>query len=188
MSEADIQQEYLVIEKSRKNPAAFAELYERYFARIFNYILRQTGEEELAADICSTVFLKALSNLKKFEFRGIPFSAWLYKIASNEVKKYYRKHNRVKVFSIEEHMVKDLVQDATDNGSEEKINRMLDYLKELPTEMLEVLELRFFESKDFKEIAYILDMTESGAKMRTYRALDKMRVKFNLTIKYDGKT
>jgi RNA polymerase sigma-70 factor (ECF subfamily) len=53
--------------------------------------------------------------------------------------------------------------------------------------MLEVLELRFFEDKDFKEIAFILDITESGAKMRTYRALDRLRTKFNLSIKYDGK-
>ena len=60
-------------------------------------------------------------------------------------------------------------------------------MKELPTDMLEVLELRFFEDKDFKEIAFILEITESGAKMRTYRALDRLRTKFNLSIKYDGK-
>jgi RNA polymerase sigma-70 factor (ECF subfamily) len=58
---------------------------------------------------------------------------------------------------------------------------------ELPTDMLEVLQLRFFEDKDFHEIAFILDITESGAKMRTYRALDQLRKKFNLKIKYDGK-
>ena len=64
---------------------------------------------------------------------------------------------------------------------------MLNYLKDLPTDMLEVLELRFFEDKDFKEIAFILDISESGAKMRTYRALDRLRKNFNLKIKYDGK-
>ena len=63
----------------------------------------------------------------------------------------------------------------------------MEYLKELPTDMLRVLELRFFEDKDFKEIAFILDITESGAKMRTYRALDRLRKKFKLRIKYDGK-
>jgi RNA polymerase sigma-70 factor (ECF subfamily) len=69
---------------------------------------------------------------------------------------------------------------------EDQLQRMLKYLKELPTDMLEVLMLRFFEDKDFKEIAYILGITESGAKMRTYRALDKMRKKFNLKLKYNG--
>ena len=53
--------------------------------------------------------------------------------------------------------------------------------------MLEVLQLRFFEDKDFAEIAFILDISESGAKMRTYRALDRLRKNFNLQIKYDGK-
>ena len=52
--------------------------------------------------------------------------------------------------------------------------------------MVQVLELRFFEDKDFKEIAFILDITESGAKMRTYRALDRLRQQFNLRVKYDG--
>jgi RNA polymerase sigma-70 factor (ECF subfamily) len=55
-------------------------------------------------------------------------------------------------------------------------------MNELPTEMIQVLELRFFEDKDFKEIAFILDMTESGAKMRTYRAIDKLRTNFNLKV------
>ena len=58
-------------------------------------------------------------------------------------------------------------------------------MKDLPTDMLQVLELRFFEDKDFKEIAFILEMTESGAKMRTYRALDKLRRHFNIKVKYD---
>ena len=57
-------------------------------------------------------------------------------------------------------------------------------MQELPTDMLEVLQLRFFEDKDFKEIAFILEITESGAKMRTYRALDKLRKKFNMKIRY----
>jgi RNA polymerase sigma-70 factor (ECF subfamily) len=63
----------------------------------------------------------------------------------------------------------------------------LNYMVDLPTEMLDVLQLRFFEDKDFKEIAFILDITESGAKMRTYRALDQLRKKFNIKIKYDGR-
>ncbi|MCS6974277.1 MAG: sigma-70 family RNA polymerase sigma factor, partial [Cyclobacteriaceae bacterium] len=82
--------------------------------------------------------------------------------------------------------IKELIELGTDDWDEELLQRMLTYLKDLPTEMLEVLELRFFEDKDFKEIAYILGITESGAKMRTYRALDRLRKKFNLKIKYDG--
>jgi len=186
MSEDDIRKEQEIIERSKKNPQAFGELYEKYFDRIFNYILRQTDNDELTGDLCSQTFVNALNNLGKYEFRGFPFSAWLYKIAGNEVNKHYRKNKGKKIFSIEELKVRELVEQTSDTWDEELINRVIRYMNELPTDMIQVLELRFFEDKDFKEIAFILDMTESGAKMRTYRALDKLRTNFNLKVKYDG--
>ncbi len=187
MSEAELRQEYQILQRSKKDPKAFGMLYEKHFDRIFNFIYRQTDDEDLTSDLCSQTFLIALNNLDKYEFRGVPFSAWLYKIASNEVNKHYRKLKHDKVFSIEEMRVRELMEMANEGWDEELIQQLLRYLKELPTEMLEVLELRFFEDKDFKEIAFILDITESGAKMRTYRALDRLRKNFNLRIKYDGK-
>ncbi len=187
MSEAEILQEYSILDLAKKNPQAFGELYEKYFDRIFNFVYRQTDDEDLTADLTSQTFLIALKNVTRYQFRGVPFSAWLYKIASNEINKHYRKKNQTKVFSIEEMRIRELIKQADEEYSEEMINRLMNYLKELPTEMLQVLELRFFEDKDFKEIAFILDVTESGAKMRTYRALDRLRKYFNLRIKYDGK-
>jgi RNA polymerase sigma-70 factor, ECF subfamily len=186
MTEDEIRKEEQVIERSKKDPRAFGELYEKYFDRIFNYILRQTDDEELAGDLCSQTFVNALNNINRYEFRGFPFSAWLYKIAGNEVNKHYRKNKGNKIFSIEELKVRELVEQGVDDWDEELITRLLKYMNELPTDMIQVLELRFFEDKDFKEIAFILDMTESGAKMRTYRALDKLRSNFNLKVKYDG--
>jgi RNA polymerase sigma-70 factor (ECF subfamily) len=187
MSEDEIRLEYEILQRSKKNPKAFGELYEKHFDRIFNFVYRQTDDEDLTADLCSQTFLIALKNIDRYEFRGIPFSAWLYKIASNEVNKHYRKRKQVKVFSIEEERVRALMEQANEDWDDDLIRRLLQYLKELPTDMLQILELRFFEDKDFKEIAYILDITESGAKMRTYRALDRLRKNFNLRIKYDGK-
>jgi len=186
MTEDEIRKEQTIIERSKKDPQAFGELYEKYFDRIFNYILRQTDNDELTGDLCSQTFVNALNNLGKYEFRGFPFSAWLYKIAGNEVNKHYRKNKGKKIFSIEELKVRELVEQTTESWDEELINRVIHYMNELPTDMIQVLELRFFEDKDFKEIAFILDMTESGAKMRTYRALDKLRTNFNLKVKYDG--
>lgn len=178
MTEKEIRQEYSILERSKRDNKAFGELYEKYYDRIFNFIYRQTDDEDLTADLCSQTFLNALKNINKFEYRGVPVSAWFYRIASNEVNKHYRKIKRDKVFSLEEVKVKELVELGEEGWSEEMIQQMLDYLKDLPTDMLEVLELRFFEEKDFKEIAFILDITESGAKMRTYRALDKLRKQF----------
>jgi RNA polymerase sigma-70 factor (ECF subfamily) len=128
-----------------------------------------------------------LKNLNRYEFRGVPVSAWFYKIAGNEVNKHFRKTRKQKVFSLEEVRVRELIEQENEGYGEERIRQLMEFMNDLPTDMLEVLELRFFEEKDFKEISFILDITESGAKMRAYRALDKLRRKFHLRIKYDGK-
>jgi RNA polymerase sigma-70 factor (ECF subfamily) len=187
MSEEEIRQEYEVIDRSKKNPAAFGQLYEKYFDRIFNFIYTQTDNEDLTADLCSQTFLIALGNVHKFEFRGVPVSAWFYRIASNEVNRHFRKVKSQKTFSLEEVRLRELFLREEEDYSEEVMIRLLGLMKDLPGDMLEVLQLRFFEDKDFKEIAFILDITESGAKMRTYRALDRLRKNFNVRIKYDGK-
>ncbi|HZX73607.1 MAG TPA: sigma-70 family RNA polymerase sigma factor [Cyclobacteriaceae bacterium] len=181
----EIQAEYAILEQSRKDPAQFGLLYKKYFDRIFNFIYRQTDDEDLTADLCSQTFLNALGYIDKYDFRGLPISAWFYKIASNEVKRHYKKANRTQVFSIEEVRLREIFDQSDDDWDDETVERLLNYLQELPAEMLEVLELRFFEDKDFKEIAFILDISESGAKMRAYRALDSLRKNFNLKIKYE---
>ena len=185
MTEGELEKERIIIERSRNDPRAFGELYEKYFDRIFNYLYRQTDDEELAGDLCSQTFISALSNLPRFEFRGVPFSAWLYKIASNEVNKHYRKNKSKKVFSLEEVRIRELMESSDVEWDDDQVQQLLNFMKDLPTDMLNVLELRFFEDKDFKEIAFILDITESGAKMRTYRALDKLRRNFNIKVRYD---
>jgi RNA polymerase sigma-70 factor, ECF subfamily len=185
MTDAELDREREIIERSKKDPRVFGELYEKYFDRIFNYIYRQTDDEELAGDLCSQTFINALNHLPSYEFRGVPFSAWLYRIAGNEINKHYRKNKRKQVFSIEELKVKELMERSDEAWDEELVQKLINFMKDLPTDMLKVLELRFFEDKDFKEIAFILDMTESGAKMRTYRALDKLRKNFNIKVRYE---
>ncbi len=187
MRDDEVREENEIVERSKRNPQAFGELYERYFERIFYFALRQTGDEELAGDLASQTFVNALHHIPRYQFRGLPFSAWLYRIATNEINKHYRKMRGKKIFSIEEIRIRELVEQASPGPGgwdEELIHRLITYLNDLPTEMLQVLELRFFEDKDFREIAFILDITESGAKMRTYRALDQLRKHFNIKLKY----
>src|SRR6187397_754917 len=119
MSEEEIKSEYEILQRSKKDPKAFGELYERHFDRIFNYIYRQTDDEDLTADLCSQTFMIALKNIDRYQFRGVPFSAWLYKIASNEVNKHYRKEKQTKVFSIEEVRIIELMKQADEEYSEE---------------------------------------------------------------------
>ncbi len=181
MSEGAIVAEQELVLNAQRDEQAFAMLYDRYFEGIFGFVYRRTDDEALTSDLVSQVFLKALQNIKKYEYRGLPFSAWLYRIASNEINRYFRKHNKVKVFSLEEGRVAELIDEADENN-EEKIALLMTCLKELSTSVMEVLELRFFEEKSFKEIAFILEITESGAKMRTYRALEKLKDQFDIKI------
>src|ERR1044071_4957661 len=134
MSEDEIRLEYEVLERSKADPRAFGVLYEKYFDRIFNFIYRQTDDEDLTADLSSQTFLNALRHIGRYEFRGCAFSAWLYKIATNEVNKHYRKQKKEKVFSIEEIRIRELIDQADVEWDEDLIGRLMGYLKDLPTE------------------------------------------------------
>ena len=182
MTDEEILSEQEMVKAAQDNAEAFGLLYDRYFSSIFGFIYRRTDSESLAGDLTSQTFYKALKGLKKYTFRGLPFSAWLYRIASNEVNKYYRGQKMNKVFSLEEERVRELVGEDHEQGPEEKIQLLIKFLSQLPTEMMEAIELRFFEGKGFKEIAFILDISESAAKMRTYRALEKLKEQFAIKL------
>ena len=186
MSDEEIKHEYEILQKARKNPKAFGELYEKYFDRIFNYVYRQTEDEDLTADLCSQTFLLALKNIDKYEFRGVPFSAWLYRIALNEVQGYYRNTKKERVVQFSEEALLLLRKDLhpTDNQDEEENNEplLLRCLEQLNKEDMVWIELRFFENRSFREIAAIQQVTENNAKLKTYRILEKLR-KFVLTRK-----
>lgn len=183
MSEEEIASEQEIVEASKKDPRVFGKLYDKYFEGIFSFIYRRTENEELTSDLASQTFLKALQNIKKYEYRGLPFSAWLYRIASNEVNRFYNKKKRDKVFSLEEERVFELFELEDTEFSEEQIQLLITTLKQLPTETIEILELRFFEGKSFKEISFILNIGESGAKMRLYRAVEKLKTNFKVNWK-----
>jgi len=180
MTDGEIKDEHAIVEQAKRNPQAFGQLYDKYFEGIFGFVYRRTDDENLAADLTSQTFLKALQNLKRYEFRGLPFSAWLYRIAANEVNKHYNKRKRTPIFSLEEERIIEILEQQEHQFSQEQIELLVRVLNELPTQTMEVIEMRFFEGKNFSEIAYILNIGESGAKMRLYRALDKIRDNLNL--------
>ena len=184
MTEDQIAEEQKIDEAAKTDARSFAGIYDRYFEQIFNFILRRTDDEALTDDLTSQTFLKALQSLKKYEFRGLPFSAWLYRIASNEVNKHYNKNKRKRVFSLEEERLFEIIE--TEDGNPEldgQINTLINTLNDLPTDVMEVLELRFFEERSFKEISFILNISESGAKMRLYRAIEKLKKYFTVNWK-----
>ena len=169
--------EWEEVQAAQRNPARFQPLYERYYDPIFRFVFRRVGSEQLTADLCSQVFLKAMQRLSKYEYRGVPFSAWLYRIASNEVTQHFRQHQKNRVVSVEEGQVADLADEMEDVDSDLLLDQLSGVLDELKETDLQLIELRFFEQRPFKEIADILGITESNAKVKTYRILEKLKRK-----------
>lgn len=181
MTDQELAEEQRIVEQAKRDPQAFGKLYDAYFEDIFSFILRRTDDEALSADLSSQTFLKALQNLRKYENKGVPFSAWLYRIASNEVNKNFNKKKKKRLFSLEEERFLEIIDRGNEQEfSEQQINLLTETLSELPTDAMEVLELRFFEERSFKEISFILNIGESGAKMRLYRAVEKLKKHFNV--------
>ena len=185
VSEEAMQEEWAVIRAAQKDPALFRPLYDRYFERIFRFIYRRTASENLSADICSQVFLKAMQQLKKYQFKGVPFSAWLYRIASNEIAQYFRNTQKSRVISLETSHLNDLIDEIDSHGNENYKNALIQALDELKVSDVQLVEMRFFEQRPFKEIAEIIGITESNAKVKTYRILEKLK-KIILRIHSEG--
>lgn len=165
-----------VIAAAKKNPARFAPLYNKYYKPIFIYIFKKLKDEELTADITSRVFLKALLNLDKYQDRGFPFSSWLYKIAGNEVNMHFRKANKKQQVELNEKDLKVLMDEVElSPNQEDQLETLINALNQLPLEVSELIDMRFFEKRSFKEMGEILGTSEGNAKIKTYRALDKLK-------------
>jgi RNA polymerase sigma-70 factor (ECF subfamily) len=166
-----------LIAKAKKDRNAFSALYDRYFEQIYLFIFKRVGDESAAGDICQDAMLKAMFNIHKYEDRGIPFGAWLYRIASNEVNLYFRKQKKMFYVEIQEKHVKDLMQEIEVGKieKEEDQERLIEMLSVIKPEYAEIIDLRFFMQYSFKEIAEFYNITEANAKMRLYRILDKLK-------------
>lgn len=177
VSEEAVLGEWVEIQAAQQDPALFRPLYDRYFEPIFRFVFRRTADEELAADLCSQVFLKAMQKLNTYHYRGVPFSSWLFKIASNEISQYYRQFQKNRVVSAEDMDLTGMVEEMAEEDSELHRNNLAKVLDTLDEKDLQLIEMRFFEQRPFKEIADVLGMTESNAKVKTYRILERLKSK-----------
>ncbi len=163
------------VEAAKADPARFNVLYDNYYKSIFVFVYRRTGNEELSADITSQVFLKALINIKKYEFKGVPFSAWLFRIAFNEVNMYFRKNNANRVVSLDQSCIIQIAAEVLEDDNTQAQQRMMTALKQLDSDDIQLIELRFFEKRSFAEVGEITGITENNAKVKVYRILDKLK-------------
>jgi len=174
-NETELRQELQEIAAAKADSARFDVLYERYYKSIFVFVYRRTGNEELTADLTSHVFLKALINIKKYQFKGVPFSAWLFRIAFNEINMYFRKNNVDRIVSLEQNNIQHIAQEVELEDNTAMQQKMMLALKQLNSDDIQLIELRFFEKHSFAEVGQIIGITENNAKVKVYRILDKLK-------------
>jgi RNA polymerase sigma-70 factor, ECF subfamily len=171
-----LEQELQVIEASKNDAEAFWPLYEKYHEPIFRYVYQRCDDKDAAFDITQQVFVKALINLSRYVFKGVPFSSWLYRIAKSEVYKAIESNMVHRTLNIDVDNLKDILQEADADVSlihkEKSLTKCLGQLPELDVQLI---EMRFFENRAFKEIGQILEMTENNAKVKVYRILGKLK-------------
>ena len=166
-----------LVAEAKKNRNAFAVIYEKYFEKIYVFVYKRLGDEDAAGDVTQEAMLKAMHNISKYEDRGIPFTAWLYRIASNEVNLFFRAKKKNFTVEIEEKHVRNILDDCKmgDSMSLEDQEKLVEALNKMEPEHAEIVDLRFFMQYSFKEIADFYNITEANAKMRLYRILDKVK-------------
>lgn len=176
-TEVQLNDELVIIEAAKKNPAHFAPLYNKYYKQIFNYLYQRMDCKETAFDITSQVFLKALSNLQNYQFKGVPFASWLYRIAYNEMMLVYRNLKDKRAVNADIGDLKFICEETNEPFFEEYIPIIKKLITELDEEDLILVEMRFFEKRPFKEIAEILNTTEGNAKVKMFRVIEKLKIK-----------
>ena len=166
--------ERLLIEAAQRDPARFADLYENNFERVYAYIARRMGNRAETEDLTSEVFHQALANLKRFEWRGIPFAAWLFRIAANLISDRWQKSGR----EVCDDAGLEFAQSSPAEIEEvERRATLFRLVNTLPTEQQRVVVLRFVEQKSIKEVAQEIRKTEGAVKQLQFRALSNLRAR-----------
>ena len=164
----------LLVEAAQKDPARFAELYEINFERVYAFVARRVGNRDAAEDLTSEVFHKALANLRRFEWRGAPFAAWLFRIATNAIAD--RAQRAGKELAVDD-PPETRVDATADIGLEEVEHQaqLFRSVEKLPADQRRVIAMRFAEEKSIREIAQELGRTEGAVKQLQFRGLQNLR-------------
>lgn len=171
-----LEKELSIIEAAKKDHRKFGPLYERYFKQIYLFVLKRVHDQDLCGDITSLVFMKAMTKLIQYEHKGYPFSAWLYRIAINEVNMHFRKSKKTITVEVQDRDVVVMMEVMEEKPDDERnMSQLVSALSLLKDTDQQLIELRFFDKCSFKEIGAVLNTTEGNAKVKTYRALDKLK-------------
>ena len=166
--------ERLLVEAAQNDPARFAELYENNFERVYAYVVRRVGDRSETEDLTSEVFHHALANLRRFEWRGTPFAAWLFRIAANLIADRWHRSGREVANEARVEMAQVSAVEIEEVERKATLFRLVDTL---PVEQRRVVMLRFVEQKTIKEVAREIRKTEGAVKQLQFRALSSLRAR-----------
>ena len=170
-----------LVELAKTDTDAFGELYERYIKRIYNYVYYRTGNQEDAEDLTARVFHRALQHIHKYEDRGLPFSAWLYRIAHNLVVNWHRDRKRRTILPLDDLVLKGLGSEAPEYVTEQREQQdiLMEAIRALPDDRQQLLVLKFTERLSNAEIGEIMGRTEGAIKSLYHRTLISLREEFD---------
>jgi RNA polymerase sigma-70 factor (ECF subfamily) len=174
----DLSEEVTLINTAKTDPEAFGLLYERYVERIYNYIYFRVGSVGDAEDLTAKVFFKALRNIGGYRHMGLPFSAWLYRIAHNLVANYHRDRSKMQEISIENLVVVDKSKtSAPEHLMEEQQQTafLLNLVNDLSPQKRELIILKYVQKLSNEEIGQILGKTEGAIKSLYHRTLVELK-------------
>jgi RNA polymerase sigma-70 factor (ECF subfamily) len=169
----DEHDEFELVEQAKTDPEAFGKLYELYVEKIYNYIYYRIGNHHDAEDITAKVFHRALNHIGNYNNKGVPFAAWLYRIAHNLVANWHRDQGRRKMVALDQVTMQGNGQETPHQAIERTNERelLLEAIKQLPQERQELLTLKFTERLSNAEIGHIMGRSEGAIKSLYHRTL-----------------
>jgi RNA polymerase sigma-70 factor (ECF subfamily) len=177
-STEQIADEQAEIRSAQTDAGCFEPLYLRYYPRILSFVYLRMEEKETARDITAQVFYTALDKIGQYRDKGLPFSAWLFRIALNEVNQYYRKSKIRRTVSLDDAGEQALKDELPVLSTAIMDAELFAALQTLDAEEMALIEMRYFEHRSFKELGDINGLGESALKMRVYRILEKLNPRF----------
>ena len=177
LPESEYKEEDVLVRASSGDKDAFGELYERYTERIFNYVYYRTGNVHDAEDLTARVFQRAMNHIRNYTDRGVPFSAWLYRIAHNLVANWHRDRSRKQEIPLDDVPILPAKGDHPETNlvRTEEQEALLRFIRRLPSERQTLLILKFVENLSNAEIGQIMGRSEGAVKSLYHRTLLSLR-------------
>lgn len=167
----DLAGERLLIEAAQQDPSRFAELYERNFYRVYAFVARRVHNRDEAEDVTAEVFHEALRTLGRFQWRGVPFAAWLLRIAANTLADRWRRAAKIG----DAEALEDAEPEIGVQAEAERHALLYQLVDRLPPEQRLVVLRRFVDQKSVREISHELGRSEGAVKQLQFRALQTLR-------------